>query len=85
MANGVGTPVTWLAASSVTSAIKRRYAQSAAQPVENDIDALFKAGLKVVAGRLALLGEKARQDPAASAAVVLKLAQEGRLRRNARP
>ena len=61
--------------------MKKRYAQQAAMPVENDIDVLLKSGLKVMAGRLANLTEKARHDPDATAAVVVRLAQEGRRRR----
>lgn len=68
----------------ITSAIKRRYAQEEASPVENDIDVLFKMGLKVMAGRLASLGDKVRHDSAATAAVVVRLAQEGRRRRYTR-
>jgi uncharacterized cofD-like protein len=67
---------------SITSAVKKRYAREAAQPVENDIDALMKMGLKVMAGNLASRSEKARHDPGATAAVVIRLAQEGRRRRN---
>lgn len=66
----------------VTSAVKKRYARQSAEPVENDIDNLFKMGLKVMAGNLAQVTEKIRHDPAATAAIVLKLAQEGRRRRN---
>jgi hypothetical protein len=51
--------------------------------VENDIDALMKMGLKVVAGNLSSDTDKIRHDPAATAAVVIKLAQEGRRRKNA--
>jgi uncharacterized cofD-like protein len=69
----------------ITSAIKQRYAQMEALPVENDIDALFKMGLKVMAGKLADLTDKVRHDSAATAAMVVKLAQEGRRRRNAQP
>ena len=36
-----------------------------------------KMGVKVMAGNLAQHGEKVRHDPAAAAAVVVKLAQEG--------
>ena len=61
----------------ITSAMKKRYARKTAMPVENDIDAIFKMGLKVMAGNLAQHGEKVRHDPAATAAVVIKLAQEG--------
>jgi len=65
----------------ITSAMKKRYAKEAAMPVDNDIDAIFKLGLKVMAGNLAHHGGKVRHDPAATAAVVVKLAQEGRRRR----
>ncbi len=62
--------------------VKKRYARESALPVENDIEAIFKLGLKVMAGKLAQLSEKVRHDPAATAAVVIRLAQEGRQRRN---
>jgi len=67
----------------ITSAMKKRYARELARPVENDIDAMFKMGLKVLAGNLALTSDVVRHDPAATAAMVLKLAQEGRRRKNA--
>jgi uncharacterized cofD-like protein len=60
---------------SVTSAVKKRYAREQAQPVENDINALLKMGVKVVAAGLAQ-----RHEPRAAAAVVIKLAQEARRR-----
>jgi uncharacterized cofD-like protein len=66
----------------ITSAVKKRYAREDAMPVENDIDEVFKMGLKVMAGNLAQHGKKVRHDPEATAAVVIKLAQEGRRRRN---
>jgi uncharacterized cofD-like protein len=68
---------------SITSALKRTYAKRAALPVENDIDALMKMGLKVVAGNLSSHTDKIRHDSDETAAVVLKLAQEGRRRKNA--
>lgn len=68
----------------IPSAVKRRYARESALPVENDIDAIFRMGLKVMGGKLAELSDKVRHDPAATASVVVKLAQEGRQRRNAR-
>ena len=67
----------------ITSAMKKRYAREAALPVENDIDNLFKMGLKVMAGNLAHHAGFVRHDPAATAAVVVKLAQEGRRRTSA--
>ena len=66
----------------IAPAVKKRYARQSALPVENDIDALFKMGLKVMAGNLAQTVDHVRHDPSATAAVVVKLAQEGRRRRN---
>jgi uncharacterized cofD-like protein len=66
----------------ITSAMKKRYASQEVHPVENDLDAIFKMGVKVMAANLAQRGEKARHEPEATAAVVMKLAQEGRRRRN---
>jgi uncharacterized cofD-like protein len=66
----------------ITPAMKKRYARQSALPVENDLDALFKMGLKVMAGNLALTSGMVRHDPVATATVALKLAQEGRRRRN---
>jgi uncharacterized cofD-like protein len=66
----------------ILPAMKKRYARQAALPVENDVDAIFKMGLKVMAGNLAQHTDKVRHDPAAAAAVAIKLAQEGRRRRN---
>jgi uncharacterized cofD-like protein len=67
----------------IASALKKRYAREAALPVENNIDELFKMGLKVVAGNLVGRFDRVRHDPVAAAAVVVKLAQEGRRRRTA--
>jgi 2-phospho-L-lactate transferase/gluconeogenesis factor (CofD/UPF0052 family) len=61
-------------------AMKKRYARQAALPVENDLAALAKMGLKVMTGDLAQLTGVVRHDPAATAAMVVKLAQEGRRR-----
>jgi uncharacterized cofD-like protein len=66
----------------ITSAMKKRYARESALPVENDIDSVFNMGLKVMAANLALTSGKVRHDPAAAAAIAIKLAQEGRRRRN---
>jgi hypothetical protein len=51
--------------------------------VENDIEALMKMGLRIVAGNLSSNTDRVRHDPASTAAVVVKLAQEGRRRKNA--
>ena len=69
----------------IPSAVKKRYERESALPVENDIDAIFRMGIKVMPGKLAQLSEKVRHDPAATAAVVIHLAQEGRQRRELRP
>ena len=68
----------------ITLAMRKRYARESAQPVENDIDAIFKMGIKVMAGNLAQNVQRVRHDPTATAAIVVKLAQEGRRRRNSR-
>jgi hypothetical protein len=60
--------------------MKRRYASHAAMPVENDIDELFRMGVKVMAGKLARHGETLKHDPEATAEVAVKLALENRRR-----
>lgn len=69
----------------IKQALKKRYAREEALPVENDIDGIFKLGVKVMTGRLAGNEERVRHGPEATAAVVLKLAEEGRARRAVRP
>jgi uncharacterized cofD-like protein len=66
----------------ITSAVKKRYAREEAQPVENDIDAILRMGVRVLSGSLAKRGEKVRHEPVTTAAVVMKLAQEARLKKN---
>jgi len=68
----------------ITLAMKARYANQQALPVVNDIDALFKLGVKVMGGKLARHGETLKHDPEATSAVAVKLAQEGRRRRGSR-
>jgi uncharacterized cofD-like protein len=68
----------------IPTAIKKRYARSAALEVENDLDAIFKMGVNVFGARLASDTGKVRHDPHAIAAVVMKLAQEGRRLRRSR-
>jgi uncharacterized cofD-like protein len=62
----------------ITTAMKKRYARQAAMPVENDIDELFRMGIKVMAGKLARHGETLKHDPEATAEVAVKLAAENR-------
>jgi uncharacterized cofD-like protein len=66
----------------IQAALKKRYASQEAMPVENDLDAIFKLGVKVVAGNLASNANVVRHDGAATAAVVVRLAQEGRKKRS---
>jgi len=68
----------------IPASIRKRYARQAASPVENDLAALSKMGLKVMTADLAQLTGVVRHDPTATAAVVVKLAQEGRKRSGAR-
>jgi uncharacterized cofD-like protein len=67
----------------VTASLRRRYARQEAMPVQNDFDALFGMGLKIMAGNL-LINEdnKVRHNPEEIAAVALKLAIEGRQRKS---
>jgi len=69
----------------ITLAVKKRYAREEAKPVENDVDAILRMGVKVLTGNLAQRGDKVRHEPQAAAAVVMKLAQEGRRRRSPQP
>jgi uncharacterized cofD-like protein len=69
----------------IKPSLKRRYARQEALPVVNDLDALFKMGVKVMAGNLACNVDVVRHDPEATAAVVVRLAEEGRRRRLAQP
>jgi uncharacterized cofD-like protein len=68
----------------IAQALKKRYARELARPVDNDLDNIFRMGIKVMAGNLAQQSGLVRHDPAAAAAVVVKLAQEGRRRRTGR-
>jgi len=65
----------------IAQALRKRYAREMALPVENDLDAIFRMGIEVMAGNLAQGGVKVRHDPAATASTVMKLAAEGRRRR----
>jgi uncharacterized cofD-like protein len=69
---------------SITSRLKKRYAREAALPVEIDIENLTRLGLRVLSGNLASLTDQVRHDPAVTAAVVMRLAQEGRRQRKDR-
>jgi uncharacterized cofD-like protein len=64
----------------IPPAMKKRYARQAASPVDIDLAGLARLGLKVISADLAQLTGVVRHDPAAAAAVVVKLALEGRRR-----
>ena len=68
----------------IKPALKKRYARQQALPVENDIDAIFKLGVQVMAGNLVQHSQKIRHNPEEIADVVLRLAQAGRERRHGR-
>ena len=65
----------------IAPALRKRYARQEAMPVENDLDAIFRMGIRVMAENLAQQSGKVRHDPEATAAAVMELAQEGRRRR----
>jgi uncharacterized cofD-like protein len=65
---------------SISGALKKRYAREDALPVEIDVEALVKMGVKVVSGSLANSTGNIRHDPNATAAVIVRMAQEARRR-----
>jgi uncharacterized cofD-like protein len=65
----------------ITGALRRRYAAEKIHPVENDISRLEEAGIGVVGANLLARSAKVRHDSQVSAAVAVKLAEEGRRRR----
>ncbi len=70
--------------SQITPAMRRRYAQQNAAPVENDIANLRAMNLEVLAADLLQSGPRVRHNPAAIARITLELAQLGRTRRLAK-
>lgn len=69
--------------SPIPGRLRKQYEAQHALPVENDIDALERMGVRVVACDLFAKGHKVRHDPAAVADVVIQLAADAR-RRNLR-
>lgn len=65
----------------VSPALLEKYERERARPVENDLERLEGMGVRIVSRDLLEEGEKIRHNPAASAAVALELAEEGRKRR----
>lgn len=66
--------------SPVSPAMRRRYAQQDAAPVENDFETLRAMGLEVIEADLLMKGAKVRHNPAAVGAVAFELAHRGRER-----
>jgi uncharacterized cofD-like protein len=65
----------------IPAPLRRRYARQLALPVENDMDGLAEAGVKVLAAELATVSAKVRHDSAAVAAIAIRLAQDARKKR----
>jgi uncharacterized cofD-like protein len=66
----------------ISPGLKRRYAQEKVKPVENDLDAIYELGVKVVTADLvsnaSLAQNRIRHDSAALASVVVDLASRSR-------
>jgi uncharacterized cofD-like protein len=65
----------------VVTALLKRYERESALPVENDIEKIFKMGIQVMTGNLLQQSEVVRHDPGQTAKIVVRLAKEGRRRR----
>lgn len=65
----------------ISPAMRRRYAEQNAAPVENDVEALRAMGISVIEADLLMKGAKVRHNPAAIGAVAWDLAQRGREKR----
>ena len=66
----------------ITGELRQKYAAARVYPVENDLPRLEDLGLKIVAGTLLANTDFVRHDPAAAAAIAIRLAEEGRKKRN---
>jgi uncharacterized cofD-like protein len=65
----------------VPLALRKRYEREQALPVENDIDRIYKMGIQVMTANLLSESEKIRHDPEQTAAMVVRLARQGRRQR----
>jgi uncharacterized cofD-like protein len=70
--------------SRISPALRLRYAEQNAAPVENDFAAIEALGVAVLKANLLRKGPKVRHNSAALADVAVKLAIEGRIRRELR-
>jgi uncharacterized cofD-like protein len=68
----------------ISPALRRRYAEQNASPVENDTGAIRALGIDVLEADLLQRGTRVRHLPEGTAAVALELAWRGRRRRGAR-
>jgi len=69
--------------SRISPALRRRYAEQNATPIENDIAVLEQMGLDVIGADLLQKGRKVRHNPDAIARVAVELAAAARKRRGA--
>jgi uncharacterized cofD-like protein len=69
--------------SRISPALRRRYAEQNATPIENDIAVLEQMGLDVIGADLLQKGPKVRHNPDAIARVAVELAAAARKRRGA--
>lgn len=65
----------------IRSALKKRYARADALPVECDVDEILNMGIKVMGGNLLQESDRIRHSSDEIAAVAVRLAQEGRRKR----
>jgi len=65
----------------IKASVRKRYAREQAQPVENDVERIAGMNIAVVEANLAAGSEKVRHDSEAIAGIALRLAREGRRRR----
>jgi 2-phospho-L-lactate transferase/gluconeogenesis factor (CofD/UPF0052 family) len=70
--------------SRISPALRLRYLEQNAAPVENDFAAIEALGVAVLKANLLRKGPKVRHNSAALADVAVKLAIEGRIRRELR-
>ena len=67
----------------IRASLRKRYAHQDAMPVENDVDRIQGMGIRIVGGNFLQESAKVRHNPAEVAAVAVRLAAEGRKRREA--
>ncbi|MDQ2900273.1 MAG: YvcK family protein [Acidobacteriota bacterium] len=65
----------------IEPSLRKRYARERAQPVENDVERIAEMNIEVVEANLVARSEKVRHDSPAIAEIALRLAREGRRKR----